>query len=179
MNPDQISLLLKNYQTFVKRVDSHINAVKNVFPDQIACKKGCDLCCRFLTLFPVEALTLAQVFARLPKRIQAMVTLKIKTEKDACPLLIDRECILYPFRPIICRTHGYPVYMEKDGERCVDFCPENFKSITSFPKETMLDIEHLNTLLAMINRQFTESIKTDPPFSDRIPISEALFILCS
>ncbi|OGR11971.1 MAG: hypothetical protein A2277_04915 [Desulfobacterales bacterium RIFOXYA12_FULL_46_15] len=179
MNPDQISPLFENYQTFVKRVDSHITAVKRKFPNRIACKKGCDLCCKFLTLFPVEALTLAQAFAHLPKKIKAKVILKIETEKDVCPLLIDRACVLYPFRPIICRTHGYPVYMEKDRERLIDFCPRNFKGITSFPKETMLDIEQLNTLLAMINRQFTESLETDPPFLDRIPISEAIFILCS
>src|SRR3989339_2201968 len=100
MNPDQISLLLKNFQTFVKRVDSHINAVKNVFPDQIACKKGCDLCCRFLTLFPVEALSLSYVFSRLPEDIKIKVAHKIEKEKQACPLLIDRECVLYPARPI-------------------------------------------------------------------------------
>ena len=104
---------------------------------------------------------------------------KIEKEKQACPLLIDRECVLYPARPIICRTHGYPIYMEKEGKRLVDFCPENFKGISSFPKETMLDIESLNTMLSVINRQFIESIEMDPPLLDRIPISEALFILCS
>lgn len=179
MNPDQINPFFKNYQALVKRVDSHIAGIQKTFPDRIACKKGCDLCCKFLTLFPVEALSLSYVFSRLPEDIKIKVAHKIEKEKHACPLLIDRECVLYPARPIICRTHGYPIYMEKEGKRLVDFCPENFKGISSFPKETMLDIESLNTMLSVINRQFIESIETEPPLLDRIPISEALFILCS
>jgi len=177
MNPNQISHLFTNYQTLVKRVDSHIANIKKAFPDLIACKKGCDSCCKFLTLFPVEALTLSDAFAHLTEDMKIKVIRKIEKEKESCPLLIDRECVLYPARPIICRTHGYPIYMER--QRRVDFCPENFKGITSFSKEMMLDIERLNTLLVMINRQFIESIETDPPFLERIPISEALLTLCS
>jgi len=178
MNPDQIKPFFKNYQPLVQRVDNHIAAIKNAFPDQIACKKGCDLCCRFLTLFPVEAFSLAYAFARLPEGIKIKAVHKIENRKHECPLLIDRECLLYTVRPIICRTHGYPVYMEQEGNRLVDFCPENFKGISSFPKETMLDIEQLNTLLSIINRHFMDSIKADPSFPDRIPVSEAIFILC-
>ncbi len=179
MNPNQIRHLFANYQRLVKRVDSHIVTIKKAFPDEIACKKGCDGCCKFLTLFPVEALTLSNAFADLTEDMKIRVARKIEKEKESCPLLIDRDCVLYPARPIICRTHGYPIYLEKDGDIRIDYCPENFKGITSFPKETMLDIEQLNTLLAMINRQLIESIETDPPFLERIPISEAIFILCS
>jgi len=177
MNPDQISPFLENYQKLVQRVDRHIAAIKKAFPDQIACKKGCDLCCKFLTLFPVEALSLSLAFTRQAEDIKAKVSLKIERGKDTCPLLINRVCALYPARPIICRTHGYPLYMEKKGKIHIDFCPENFTGMALFPKEAMLDIEHLNTLLAVINRQFVGSIKADPPFLDRIPISEALLIL--
>ena len=177
MNPDQMKPLFKNYQALVQRVDSHIAAIKNAFPDQIACKKGCDICCKVLTLFPVEALSLAYSFARLPEDLKIKTAHQIEKEKHACPLLIHRECVLYPARPIICRTHGYPIYLEKDGNRLVDFCPENFKGISSFPKETMIDIEQLNTLLSIINRHFVDAIKTDYAFPDRIPVSEAIFIL--
>lgn len=177
MTPDQIFPLLENYRKLVQRVDLHIEAVKKAFPDRIACKKGCDRCCRFLSLFPVEALSLSLAFIRRAKDIRAGVGHRMKTEKAGCPLLINGECVLYPARPIICRTHGYPLYMEKEGRVRIDFCPENFAGVDSFPKETMLDIDHLNTLLAVINRQFVESVEADPPFQDRIPVSDALFIL--
>ncbi len=179
MNPAQIDSLLKNYQALVKKVDSHIATITKTFADHLACKKGCDACCKFLSLFPVEAMAVSQAFADLSEDIKLKVTRKIEKEKNTCPLLINRECVLYPARPIICRTHGYPIYMEKEREILIDFCPENFKGITSFSKETLLNIEQLNTLLSVINRHFIESIETEPHFGGRIPISEALFILCS
>ncbi|MDA8134134.1 MAG: YkgJ family cysteine cluster protein [Desulfobacteraceae bacterium] len=172
---DQIKPLLKDYQALVKRVDVHIAGIQKIFPDRIACKKGCDRCCRSLTLFPVEAFSLSYAHGRLPEDIKAKIGLNL--EKAGCPLLIDRECVLYPFRPIICRTHGYPIYMEKRGRRLIDFCPDNFKDVASFPKETLLHLDQLNTLLTAINRQFIGAIETDPPLLDRIPISEAIFIL--
>jgi hypothetical protein len=172
---DQIKLLFKDYQTLVKRVDGHIAGTQKAFPDKIACKKGCDRCCRFLTLFPVEAFSLSWAYVRLPENIKAKIGLNL--EKYGCPLLIDRECVLYPFRPIICRTHGYPIYLEKKGQGLVDFCPDNFKGVSSFPKETLLHLDQLNTLLAAINLQFIGAIEKDPPLLDRIPISEAIFIL--
>ncbi len=172
---DQIKPLFKDYQALVKRVDGHIAGIQKTFPDKIACKKGCDRCCRFLTLFPVEAFSLSRAYVRLPDDIK--VNIRLNLEKAGCPLLIERECVLYPFRPIICRTHGYPIYMEKKGRLLVDFCPDNFKGVSSFPKETLLHLDQLNTLLAAINRQFIGSIETDSPLLDRIPISEAIFIL--
>lgn len=85
--------------------------------------------------------------------------------------------MLYEARPIICRTHGYPLYFEKDGKTLVDFCPKNFKGVSSFPKESLFDLEQLNTLLATINKQFIESIETDVPLADRIAMSDALGLL--
>lgn len=179
MNKDHIRHLLLNYHTLVKKVDHYTTHITRAYSDQIACKKGCGACCRLLTLFPVEALALSEAFTSLSKGIKTKVTRKIEKEKNTCPLLIDRECVLYPARPIICRTHGYPVYIKKEEEHFVDFCPENFKSVTSFPKEMLLDIEQLNIMLSVINQHFIESIETDSPFPDRIPVSKAVFLLCS
>ncbi|MCD4676484.1 MAG: YkgJ family cysteine cluster protein [Desulfobacula sp.] len=177
MAQDIIHMVLKNYSDFLKRVDDHIGHIEKKYSDKILCKKGCDACCKFLTLFGVEAFAISAAFMKLPEEMQDLVTKKIEKEKDACPLLIDRACVLYSERPVICRTHGYPIYMEKDGGIFVDFCPENFKGVSSFPKDALLSIEQLNTTLTAINRHFLESIETDTPLPDRIPISKALFLL--
>ncbi|MFA5903092.1 MAG: YkgJ family cysteine cluster protein [Desulfobacula sp.] len=179
MDKSHITHLLLNYHNLVKKVDLHIDHITTAYPDEIVCKKGCDVCCRFLTLFPVEAVALSAAFTGLSEDIKAKIVLKIKNEANFCPLLIDRECVLYPARPIICRTHGYPIYMTKKGESFVDFCPDNFKNVTSFPKEMLLDIEQLNTMLTAINQHFIKSIETDPPLLDRISVSDAIFLLCS
>ncbi|WP_299981421.1 YkgJ family cysteine cluster protein [Desulfobacula sp.] len=177
MDENIIHLALKNYSALLKRVDDHIRHIEKKYPDKIVCKKGCDSCCKFLTLFPVEAFAISAAFIKLPEETRDIVVKHLKKEEDACPLLIDRTCILYPARPVICRTHGYPIYIEKDGETLVDFCPENFKGMASFPKDILLSIEQLNTTLIAVNRHFLESIETTLPSPERIPISKAIFLL--
>ena len=177
MNEDRIDLTLKNYTALVQRVDAHVAQIEKKYAGTIACTKGCDACCKFLSLFPVEAVAISAAFIRLPKDIQAEIVSQLGKKEDACPILVNRCCALYAARPIICRTHGYPIYMEKDGKTLVDFCPKNFKGITSFPRDALISIEQLNTTLIAVNRLFLDTIETDPPFEDRIPISEAIFIL--
>jgi len=158
-------------------VDTHIQQVEKDYPDEIVCKKGCDSCCRFLNLFPVEAFALSAAFVQMDTSIREHVRAALKKNTMACPLLINHQCRLYEARPIICRTHGFPLYFEKNGALLVDFCPKNFKGVTSFGKEALFDLEQLNTLLAAINKQFLESIETSTPLADRIPISSALSLL--
>lgn len=176
MNPKSLKDRLKNYRALLGQVDAHIKRVETTYSDQIVCKKGCDSCCRFLTLFPVEAFALASAFLEMNKSDQDIVRAALEKTTTGCPLLINHQCLLYTARPIICRTHGYPLYFKKKGETLVDFCPKNFKGVTSFPKESLLNLEQLNTLLVAINNQFLESIKTKP-FADRIPMSRALLLL--
>ncbi|MGD8303564.1 MAG: hypothetical protein PVI55_14210, partial [Desulfobacterales bacterium] len=34
-----------------------------------------------------------------------------------CPLNVDTRCILYPYRPMICRLHGIPHELKKPGKQ--------------------------------------------------------------
>lgn len=179
MTPQDIDALLANYTALVQRVDQYIQHIETGYADQIACKKGCDACCRFLGLFPVEALALSTAFRALPPDRQALGLAAVKKGEDACPLLIDHQCLIYDARPLICRTHGFPIYMEKDGKPFVDFCPKNFTGLTTLPKDAMLNLEQLNTTLAAVNRHFLECIETDTSLPDRIPMSDALEFLDS
>jgi hypothetical protein len=176
MNPKSLKDRLKNYRDLLRQVDAHIKRVETTYSDQIVCKKGCDSCCRFLNLFPVEAFALASAFLEMNKSNQDIVRAALEKTTPDCPLLINHQCHLYKARPIICRTHGYPLYLKKKGETLVDFCPKNFKGVTSFPKDSLLDLEQLNRLLVVINNQFLESIETKP-VTDRIPMSRALLLL--
>jgi Fe-S-cluster containining protein len=36
-----------------------------------------------------------------------------------CPLNFDKLCILYPYRPMICRLHGIPHELQKPGQNTV------------------------------------------------------------
>lgn len=168
---------LGNYNALVERVDAHIRNVEIRYAGYIACKKGCDKCCKYLTLFPVEALAMACTFRQLSGERQRKITERVEQNKTGCPLLINSACELYPARPIICRTHGYPIYMEKNGRPRVDFCPDNFIGMTSIPKDALLSIDQLNMTLAVINRHFLESIETGSPLPDRISFYQAVLML--
>ena len=37
--------------------------------------------------------------------------------RQMCPLNFDELCILYPYRPMICRLHGIPHELKKPGQR--------------------------------------------------------------
>ena len=177
MDEHRLDIVLSNYTELLKRIDDHIRRIEKKYPDQIACRKGCDACCKFLTLFPVEALAIARAFINLPENTRHRILHRLENRADACPLLIDSACALYAARPVICRTHGYPICIEKKGETWVDFCPKNFSGMTAFPQETLFSLAHLNTMLTAINQHFLENIDTDSPFPDRIPVSDAIFLL--
>lgn len=164
--------LFENYNTLIARIDAHTAATLKTWEDHIACKKGCDQCCRCLSLFPVEAFALSRAFSCLPEPVQKKIRQQAEADKNQCPLLVDHACMVYNARPVICRTHGFPIYMENDGNAQVDFCPENFKGMKELPKEALLDIEQLNTMLTAVNSHFLESLDADLP--ERIPVSDAL-----
>lgn len=177
MNQDTFSHLFANYRALVDKINHHVHHLEERFPDDIACKKGCDDCCKPLTLFPVEAFFLSAAFVELNNASQNRIITKIKNQTDTCPLLIDHTCALYTARPVICRTHGYPITIKKEDSIQVDFCPKNFKQITAFPKDALLSLEQLNATLIAINRHFLEAIETDSPLPDRIHMETALFLL--
>ena len=84
-------------------------------------------------------------------------------------------CILYDFRPVICRTHGLPVLFEDDdGTRRVDFCPQNFGDMKKMTGAHLLDIDHLNQMLAAVNAAFCKEALDGAFLKERFLVSEAL-----
>ena len=168
---------LSNYYALVAKIDEMTSRITSRYAGHITCKKGCDDCCRHLAIFPVEGVALASALSRLPKEEVARLLKKAGSAAvdGPCPLLENSECALYPYRPIICRTHGLPVVMSNEGKRRIDFCPMNFKDLETLPGDAVIDLEILNTMLAVVNRLFiTEHF---PPVNNRLSIAEALLLL--
>jgi len=82
---------------------------------------------------------------------------EIAGEDDACIFLDKGLCTIYPVRPLICRTHGYPIVVQTDGEVHVDHCPQNFQHAV-LKREYLIDIDHLNTMLFSINAIFLKEL---------------------
>ena len=171
--------LLANYLELRARVDILCWQIGEKFDAHLACRAGCDGCCRHISLFWVEAAALAQALGELPAGEAARIRSRAAgvSPDSPCPLLENGRCLLYAARPIICRTHGLPLLAVQNGNRTVDFCPLNFRGIDSLPGSAVIDLDRLNTALATINTFFVaQFFNGTPPAQERISIAEALAI---
>ncbi len=174
-----LSAHLGNYRQLVARVDALCDRVVAEFSGHIACRKGCDACCRHLALFQVEAAALALALRGLPAAQADHIRARAAAAdpEGPCPLLEDGACLLYAARPLICRTHGLPLLTAGAGENKVDFCPENFRGLSSLPAGAVVNLEVLNTALASINRLFAAAALGDEALAgERLSIAEALLL---
>lgn len=167
---------LANYLALRDRVDAFARRVVAEYGDSLACRAGCDSCCRHLTLFPVEAHALNAALQSLPAAEQVQVRDRAKTATPAaCPLLAGGVCLLYAARPLICRSHGLPLLVLAEGIKSVDYCPLNFAGVATLPGWAVLDLEQLNAALAAVNALFVREVlagKADM----RLTIAEALLL---
>lgn len=171
--------LLRNYRELISRADELSAGICKTFPEEIVCRAGCAGCCRHLTLLPVETITLAVALHELPpgQRARIQDRAQLASPDGPCPLLADDRCLLYPARPLICRTHGLPLLTRLDDVTQVDFCPENFKGVKNLPGSAVIDLERLNTALVAVDALFCrEYFPEGRADRERYTIAEALLL---
>ncbi len=167
MADDSEKMELGGYRLLVSRVDELAGRVARTFSTEINCRPGCSGCCRHLTLFPVEAMTLLLALENLTPENLRFLADRVEMAGDGpCPLLKEGLCLAYDARPIICRTHGLPLLTEMEGEKRVDFCPENFRGTESLPGSAVLNLDILNQTLVAVNAAFLRET-ADPRFAAR------------
>jgi Fe-S-cluster containining protein len=154
---------LDNYLELLARVDDLCSKTVSEFASHVTCRQGCDSCCRHLTLSRVEGAALAVAMAELPEEEAEHLRQRaaLATADSPCPLLEHGSCLLYRARPIICRTHGLPLLIKRDGTPQVDFCPLNFQGVQTLPGRAIIDLDRLNTALAAINSLFIREAGLD------------------
>lgn len=122
--------MLTRYENFLKEFDALMSDIFKQQSRYVKCKKGCSLCCETgeYPFSQLEFTYLTKGFINLPPDKKRIVQQNIKNlieEKKSfkgegrfehqCPFLIDRECSVYPYRGIVCRTFGIGYYdREKD-----------------------------------------------------------------
>jgi uncharacterized protein len=169
---------LRNYRNLVAKVDELCSRIIIEYGDLISCRKGCDGCCSHISIFPVEAFALASALRHSPAEESGRIrNLARSASANKCPLLDKGGCLLYQARPIICRTHGFPILAGPEGEKVLDFCPKNFTGVASFSAGAILDLDLLNATLAAINRVFIASSGENVWHAkERLSIAEALLL---
>jgi len=174
-----ITEMLTNYTKLVEKVDQLCEEIGREFAGHITCKKGCDGCCLHFSIFWVEAVNLARAVDNLPREEAVLLRSKARSIADleACPLLREGGCLLYPHRPIICRTHGLPILTSQSGSAVIDFCPRNFQHAESIPGNVVIHLDRLNETLAAVNTLFVQQyFQGTPPPTERVTIADSLLL---
>lgn len=151
---------LRSYKVLVRRVDNFVEGVLREYPSQICCTIGCSRCCESsFGVFPVEAWAVRDWLEKKGKRERKAIVDQIRFESTStCPALVDRKCVIYPARPILCRTQGLPILERNErGTLELSFCTENFKAQgvqMIIRGEFILDLEKVNASLAALDQWF-------------------------
>lgn len=169
MNP------IARYLELRERIDADAARLTALHGANITCREGCTGCCVNFTVFPVEFFAILREMER-----DGLKPHQIPFDPAAtCGFLHEGLCRIYPYRPIICRTHGLPIlYLDDTGGTLkweVSFCELNFTGDGpfEFTDETLLDLEALNTELYLVNREFVASLHEKKYHENsRIPLQE-------
>ena len=167
--------IIEDYREFLEDVDREAARLSELYAKYMVCRKGCSECCTDLSLLPLEWYALkGQTGSDNPPRPDG--------GDERCSLLnTDEACSFYPFRPLICRTHGLPLlYLieeyDPEGHRVdssepewqISWCDLNFTDVDEesmeeiFEPEDVLNMEEWNLKLAALNSEFLETTAGEP-----------------
>jgi Fe-S-cluster containining protein len=165
-----IEKIITDYNEFLSDVSLEAERLVQQYEAFMVCRKGCCECCTDISLLPLEWFALKQNVKEAEK------TFTPENRKGECSLLKNSICSFYPFRPLICRTHGLPLlYLTEEydleGYRTnneeadwqISWCDLNFTSVTEdsmeeiFEPEDVLNMEEWNIRLRALNQDFLET----------------------
>jgi Fe-S-cluster containining protein len=170
-----INACLLNYRHLVVRVDQLLGRIQRKYGRHIKCRKGCRCGCRNISIFPVEALSLADALQELPEAVIAKFQRRAASASFwDCPLIEDRACSMYAFRPLICRTHGFALQTIYKGHSSIGYCRYNFKEMISIPEDAIIKLDSINDTLRGINATAVDKLAHMLKLPDRLSIAEAV-----
>jgi Fe-S-cluster containining protein len=175
-----------HYKKLLQDIELLTTNLYEQFSKEITCHLGCTSCCyQQLSLSQVEADFVSKAIKKLPKESQEGLLSRAKAINpeseipQACPMLDGIACSIYEFRPVICRTHGFPITFKDDNEEIIlDVCPLNFSEegdAVELNLTDTIDIDRLNLRLAAINYSYSqEKLKDNKKSGERVQISEII-----
>ena len=174
---------LEEYHALVAKVDAFTDQVSSRRAQDLACRKGCSLCCQtWLSVSLPEAHAIREALSALPPARQLELRSRGLAEQERagrgesperCAMLDeDGSCAIYEHRPLVCRTQGhalrYPrglvpvaAIRAKVGQGTVTYCPLNYQDAPPTGPD-VLDAERVDQILAVVSHRFAESSGEDP-----------------
>lgn len=167
----QLSTLLGRYHALCQYCDDLFQRTVQTYRSQIQCAKGCAECCLLETVVPLEASVIAAYLQSTPAILERFCLPDQPQEQNSrCVFLNNQVCLIYPVRPIICRTHGLPIrYSENAG---IDICPLNFSddNVTEIEEQFVLDADLITTNLLRLNLAFCLLTTTAENAGERVSL---------
>ena len=141
------------YYQLRTEIDKLSESLEKQHQKHLNCKKGCDLCCMAISVFPVEFYAIK---AEIDEK--SIIELAVPRNDEDCRYLVDHSCAIYNSRPVICRTHGLPLlYMSLEGDEYeLSCCELNFTNfdMADFDEENTYPMDRINSQLYLINKNF-------------------------
>lgn len=166
----QLSTLFAHYDRLCQYCDALFQQTYQAFPTEMQCQKGCAECCALETVVPLEAAVISVYLDSLDPIERNRVFSKNPVSTSCVFLSSTQICLIYPVRPLICRTHGLPIaYPDRTD---LDACPLNFANIdlTQIDRQYVLDAENITTNLLRLNLAYA-LLRGDPDRSgERVPL---------
>ncbi len=155
----------KLYNSLLASLDSYVSRLYEKYSDQIKCRRGCSSCCIIESVFPIEAWNIYLKIKGEPSLMD-----EIDRKPEQCIFLKDDVCLIYDVRPLICRSHGYPIFIENK----TDYCPLNFTDIENLDSGYILNLEALNRGIAAANLIFLQENGVEFFNQERIRFNDLL-----
>jgi hypothetical protein len=157
-----VQAVLVNYGKLCAYCDSFFSVIRKVYKAEMACRKGCCACCELHSVCAIEARVLVEYLAGRPPRAAEK-----RKKNGACALAFRGTCRAYPARPVICRTHGVAISIDK-GSAVLSSCNLNFAgpALAALPQKHVLDTTKITSNLMRLNHAFCMAVG-DPALSPR------------
>ncbi len=165
---NKIDECLASYQSLCRIIDQQFELALKSYGWQMNCRKGCDQCCTLTSVMPLEAHAIKNYLTQQswPWREQ----IAAGGDKQ-CIFLHRHECLIYPVRPLICRSHG--LFLRMDPNTIVPSCSRNFNTGQGQLEHRMLFDNQWATLqLAKLNLAFTVLRNESDQAERRVALSE-------
>jgi len=154
--------ILFQYQNLIFKVDSACRKLEELHREHLVCRPGCSSCCKAeRTVCGVEAYVVEQQLLTLSRQKINRLKKYHRHDDETCPLLLKDRCVIYPARPIICRTHGLPILYREAERAFVDYCRLNFSRLPDnyeFQPDEILDMNPFNIELIEIDKKYSEHV---------------------
>jgi len=153
-------LLDQYYPKYYSKMQETLDSFNRQSPNPITCKKKCDACCHYMVAsVPMEAKYIHfQAKKNLSTKQFKIISRKLKQVRDKereieiqfpndfvqqarsyrlqkipCPFLYDKTCMIYNYRPMICRYHN----VTSSPEMC--YKDENINNVKAWKHPDLME----------------------------------------